>query len=120
MAHNSRAQRDRRKMRIRRKVSGTAERPRLSIYRSLSHIYVQVVDDQSHRVLASASTAGKTASEELSGLSKTERAQKVGTKVAQLCKQKGIDRIVFDRSGYRYHGRISALAAAAREGGLEF
>ena len=114
------AQRERRKSRIRRKVQGTHERPRLAVYRSLSHIYAQVVDDQTNVVLASASTAGKAARGEFTGLSKSDKAMKVGLKLAQVCKQKGIEKVVFDRSGYRYHGRVSALAAAAREGGLQF
>jgi large subunit ribosomal protein L18 len=102
--------------RIREKMTGTAERPRLNVYRSLNHIYVQVVDDAKGETLVSAST--------LAGKFKTggnvAAAKEVGKLVAERAKEKGIKRVVFDRGGYLYHGRIKALADAAREAGLEF
>lgn len=112
--------RTRRKKRIRKKVSGTTERPRLTIFRSSKHIYAQVVDDSSSSSLVVASTLSKTLAESLEGKSKQERAKVVGTAIAQACKDKGITQVVFDRNGYAYHGRVSALADAAREAGLEF
>ena len=100
--------------RIRRKLAGTGERPRLNVYRSLNHIYAQVIDDQTGQTLASASsiklkTGGNVAA-----------AREIGKKVAELAVEKGIKKVVFDRGGYLYHGRIKALADAAREAGLEF
>ena len=112
--------RERRKLRIRKKVNGTAERPRLSVFRSSKHIYAQVIDDVAHQTLVTASTLDETIKGELSGLKKTERAKKIGTAVAQRCKAKSIDKVVFDRNGYIYHGRVMALADAAREAGLKF
>lgn len=102
--------------RIRLKMGGTAERPRLNVYRSLNHLYVQVIDDQAGKTLVSAST--------LSGKIKiggnVAAAKEVGKLVAERAKEMGIKRVVFDRGGYLYHGRIKALADAAREAGLEF
>jgi large subunit ribosomal protein L18 len=112
--------RTRRKVRIRQKVYGTPERPRLTIFRSSRHIYAQVIDDEANRVLATASTHSKAAIEELAGLKKTEKAKKIGTKVAEICLSKGIEKVVFDRNGYKYHGRVLALADAARAKGLKF
>ncbi len=126
--------------RIRAKVSGTADRPRLNVYRSLNHIYTQLIDDANGVTLASASSMGKSgeSSEESSGSNKAgekkagdekrERksggnvaaAAAVGKLIAERAKEKGIQKIVFDRGGYLYHGRIKALADAAREGGLDF
>ena len=105
--------RTRRHMRLRRKVVGTGERPRLVVFRSLKHIYAQIVDDVSKRTLFSVGD-GK-----LSG-KKTERATQVGKTIAEQAKSAGIARVVFDRAGYRFHGRVKALADGAREGGLEF
>lgn len=112
--------RERRKLRIRKKVSGTPERPRLSVFRSARHIYAQVIDDASGKTLAHASTLSKELRGSLEGVTKVEEAKKVGALIASLCKAKGIEKVVFDRNGYLYHGRISALADAAREAGLQF
>jgi len=102
--------------RIREKLSGTTERPRLNVYRSLNHIYAQVIDDQKGETIVSAST--------LALKSKTggnvAAAKEIGKTIAERAKEKGIKRVVFDRGGFLYHGRIKALADAAREGGLEF
>ena len=112
--------RDRRKLRIRKKVNGTAERPRLTVFRSSKHIYAQVIDDTAASSLALISTLTKSLSGELEGKSKQEAAKVVGAAIAGACKDKGITKVVFDRNGYAYHGRVSALANAAREAGLEF
>lgn len=112
--------RERRKLRIRNKVNGTAERPRLSVFRSARHIYAQVIDDTSGKTLASASTLSKELEGQLEEDNKVAAAKKVGKLIALVCKDKGITKIVFDRNGYLYHGRVSALAQAAREAGLEF
>ena len=110
--------RNRMKVRIRRKVHGTADRPRLAVFRSTRHIYAQVIDDASGRTLAAASTVEK----ELKGSksTKSEEAAVVGRLVAERAKAAGVERVVFDRAGFRYHGRIKSLADAAREAGLEF
>ena len=104
----------RRHLRVRKRVEGTPERPRLVVYRSLKHIYAQIVDDTTHRTLLTISdlTVGEG--------KKSERSQAVGRALAELAKQTGITRVVFDRAGYRYHGRVKAVADGAREGGLEF
>lgn len=112
--------RERRKLRIRKKVNGSTERPRLSVFRSARHIYAQVVDDVSGKTLAFASTLSKDLRGMLEEDNKVEAAKKVGALIAKICKSKKIDRVVFDRNGYLYHGRVSALAQAAREAGLEF
>ncbi|MCX4241292.1 50S ribosomal protein L18 [Paraliomyxa miuraensis] len=112
--------RNRRKRRIRQKVSGTAERPRLTVFRSSKHIYAQVIDDASSSSLAVVSTLSKSLADELKDKSKQEEAKVVGAAIAKACQDKGITRVVFDRNGYAYHGRVSALADAAREAGLEF
>jgi large subunit ribosomal protein L18 len=111
--------RQRRKLRIRKKISGTPEQPRLSVFRSAKHIYAQVVDDGSGKTIAHASTLSKDLKGSLEG-NKTERAKKVGALVAKICLSKNVKKVVFDRNGYLYHGRVSALAKAAREGGLKF
>ena len=105
--------------RIREKMSGTAERPRLNVFRSLNHIYAQLIDDASATTLASASTVTKKGDEKKSG-GNIEAAASVGKLIAERAKDKGVTRVVFDRGGYLYHGRIKALADAAREAGLEF
>lgn len=110
----------RRKKRIRAKISGTAERPRMTVFRSSKHIYVQVIDDVTGVTLASASDVIPALSEELKGKKKAEKAFLVGQHVASACKEKGIDSVVFDRNGFVYHGRIKAVADGARDGGLEF
>lgn len=112
--------RERRKLRIRKKVNGTPERPRLSVFRSARHIYAQVIDDTTGKTIAHASTLSKDLKGTLGEDNKTDAAKKVGALIAKICKSKKIDRVVFDRNGYLYHGRISALAQAAREAGLEF
>lgn len=106
-------------MRIRKKISGTAEIPRLAVYRSNKQIYVQVVDDLNKVTLVSASSREKEVAS-MTGIKKTEQAKLVGKLLASKCKEKGIDKAVFDRSGYKYHGRVKSLADAAREGGLKF
>jgi len=112
--------RERRKLRIRKKVSGSATRPRLTVFRSAKHIYAQVIDDTTGQTIAHASTLSKDIRGTLDDDKKVDAAKKVGTLIAQICKSKKIDRVVFDRNGYLYHGRVSALAQAAREAGLEF
>ena len=112
------AARQKRHERIRLTMAGSAERPRLAVFRSNSHIYAQVIDDASGRTLATASTVEK----ELRGSSqtKTEEAAVVGRLVAERAKSAGVEHVVFDRAGFRYHGRIKSLAEAAREAGLDF
>jgi len=105
--------------RIREKMSGTAERPRLNVYRSLNHIYTQLIDDLNGVTLASASSFGKKSEEKHYG-GNVEAAKAVGKLIAERAQEKGIKRIVFDRGGYLYHGRVKALADAAREAGLDF
>ncbi|MFO0614405.1 MAG: 50S ribosomal protein L18 [Polyangiaceae bacterium] len=112
--------RERRKLRIRNKVNGTEARPRLTVFRSAKHIYAQVIDDVSGKTLAFASTLSKDLKGTLGEDNKSDAAKKVGALIAKICKSKKIDRVVFDRNGYLYHGRVSALAQAAREAGLEF
>ena len=121
MASNSRSvARARRHSRVRKNLMGTAERPRLNVFRSLSGIYAQVIDDQAGRTLVSASTVDRELREKMKGLKKSEQAKLVGQTVAERAKNKGIETVVFDRGGYRYSGRIKALADGAREGGLQF
>jgi large subunit ribosomal protein L18 len=103
----------RRHLRVRKSVQGTTERPRLVVFRSLKHIYAQIVDDQSARTLMTVS------SEKLEGR-KTEKSTEVGKLIASRAKEAGITQVVFDRAGYQYHGRVKAVADGAREGGLEF
>jgi len=112
--------RERRKLRIRKKVNGTQARPRLSVLRSAKHIYAQVIDDATGATLAHASTLSKDLKGTLEEDNKVEAAKKVGALIAKICKSKEISQVVFDRNGYMYHGRVSALAQAAREAGLEF
>ena len=110
--------RARRKIGLRKRINGTPERPRLTVFRSLKHIYAQVIDDVSGRTLASASDqagkGGKTVK------AKTGSAKSVGTTLAERAKKAGVTKVVFDRNGYIYHGRVKALADGAREGGLQF
>jgi large subunit ribosomal protein L18 len=105
-------------MRIRKKISGTAERPRLAVFRSNKQIYVQVVDDLKGVTLLAVSSKEKEIAK--TGIKKTEQAKIVGKSLAERCKEKGIENVIFDRSGYKYHGRVKSLADAAREGGLKF
>jgi large subunit ribosomal protein L18 len=116
----SQVARARRHQRIRRSLHGTAERPRLNVFRSLEHIYVQVVDDDLGNTLASASSLDPELRTQLAGLNKTQQASRVGQLLAQRALAKGLKQVVFDRGGYPYHGRVKALADGAREGGLEF
>ena len=108
------AQRQLRHLRVRKKVSGTAERPRLVVFRSDKHIYAQLVDDDAGRTIATVSSL------RVGSGSKSAKAAEVGKQVAVVAKDKGITRVVFDRGGYKYHGRVKAVADGAREGGLEF
>jgi large subunit ribosomal protein L18 len=107
-------QRRLRHLRVRKKVAGTAERPRLVVFRSDKHIYAQLVDDDAGRTIATVSSL------KVANGKKTEKASEVGKQVAVVAKGKGITRVVFDRGGYKYHGRVKAVADGAREGGLEF
>ncbi len=114
---NTKAQRLKRHKRVRGRVFGTPEMPRLNVFRSEKHIYAQIIDDTKGTTLCSASSVEK----DFEGVgSNKEAAKKVGMTVAQRAKEKGIDKVVFDRGGYIYHGRVAALADGAREGGLEF
>jgi large subunit ribosomal protein L18 len=112
--------RERRKLRIRRKINGTPARPRLTVFRSSKHIYAQVVDDMAGKTVAHASTLSRDVRTEVSEATKSDAAKKVGAAIAKLLLSQGIDKIVFDRNGYLYHGRVRALADAAREAGLKF
>lgn len=106
--------------RVRRSVTGTPERPRLSVYRSLGHIYAQVIDDQNQRTLVSASSIDKETRAQTKGGGNIAAAKVVGKIVAERARAAGIEKVAFDRGGYRYHGRVQALASAAREAGLNF
>lgn len=112
--------RERRRAHVRRKVVGTPERPRLNVFRSLTHMYAQIIDDSVGHTLVAASTVDGELQELLAGKAKTEQAKLVGKKLAERALQKGVTQVVFDRAGYKYHGRVKALAEAAREAGLEF
>lgn len=109
-----------RHLRVRRKIEGTAVRPRLNVFRSSKHIYAQLIDDVAGVTLASASTLDKELSEGISNGGNVESARKVGELIAKRAQDKGFKNVVFDRGGYLYHGRVQALADAAREAGLEF
>jgi large subunit ribosomal protein L18 len=117
-SHNKSAARAKRKVTIRKKVNGTPDRPRLTIYRSLANIYAQVIDDAAGKTLAAASTL----SAELKDAKgkKTDLAKQVGQLIAKKCLEAKVDKVVFDRNGFNYHGRIAAVAEGAREGGLKF
>lgn len=110
----------RRKRSIRKKIFGTPERPRLTVYRSNQHIYAQLIDDIAGHTVASASTVDSEARDELAELEKVEQAEAVGKLIAERAQEKGIDKVVFDRNGFIYHGRIAAIADGAREAGLKF
>lgn len=110
----------RRHVRVRKKVNGTPERPRLSVYRSEHHIYAQVIDDSQGRTVAAASTIDKELRGKVSYGGNVAAAKQVGQLIAERAKAAGIHKVVFDRGGFNYHGRVAALADAAREGGLEF
>ena len=117
---NRAAARQRRHARVRVKVHGTPERPRLVVFRSHEHIYAQVVDDTRGHTIAAASTVEPGVREQLAGKTKTEQARIVGELVAKRAKERGVSRVVFDRGGYQYHGRVMAVAEGARAGKLEF
>ncbi len=120
MALNKIERRERIKMRIRKIVSGTAERPRMSVFRSNKQIYVQMIDDVKGVTLVAASSRDKEVAEKAAGLNKTQVAALVGKLAAERSLAKGISEVAFDRNGYLYHGRVKMLADAAREGGLKF
>src|SRR5688572_27698952 len=110
----------RRQLSVRRHLATTGSGVRLSVHRSLKHIYAQVIDDQSGRTLCAAATTSKTLAGELGGKTKSERAAIVGREIARKAKEAGVEAVVFDRGSAKYHGRVKALAEAAREGGLKF
>jgi large subunit ribosomal protein L18 len=114
------AARLKRRQRIRRKISGSEARPRLSVFRSSRHIYTQIIDDGQGRTLVAASTLSAEIKEKLGGLKKSEAAREVGKLLATRAKEKGISLVVFDRSGFLYHGRVKAMAESCREHGLVF
>lgn len=118
--HTKKGRRVMRHVRVRRKVGGTSERPRLSVYRSLNHVYAQVIDDSQGVTLAAASSLEQAVKERNADKRKTELAEIVGELIGQRAQQKGVSKVVFDRGGYKYHGRVKALADAARKGGLVF
>ncbi len=115
-----RAAKQRRHIRVRKTVAGTPERPRLAVFRSLNHIYAQIIDDTAGRTLAAASDLEKDVRAALDGKKKAEVATLVGQSVAKKAKEAGIRAVVFDRGGFRYHGRVKALAEAVRKGGVNF
>lgn len=120
MGEKERIARKRRHRRVRAKISGTPTRPRLNVYRSLGNIYAQVIDDTAGHTLAAASTVDRELREKVEGKNKTEAAKLVGELVARRAREAGVTQVVFDRGGYRFHGRVKALADGAREGGLNF
>jgi large subunit ribosomal protein L18 len=121
MAKKSRNEaRLRRHRRVRKNISGTPDCPRLNVFRSLEEIYAQVIDDEAGNTLAAASTVDREVRIQLDGKTKSDQARLVGEIVAQRAKDKGVTRVVFDRGGYKYIGRVKALAEGARQGGLEF
>ena len=120
MSEKGRKARIRRHKRVRARISGTPERPRLNVFRSLDHIYAQVIDDEAGHTLVSASTVDRDLRSQVTDKNKTEAAKLVGELVAKRAQKAGIKQVVFDRGGYKYHGRIRALADGAREAGLEF
>ncbi len=117
---NRREARERRHRRLRQRVVGTTERPRLNVYRSLHHIHAQIIDDSIGHTLVAASSVEPELRAKLGSTGNQEAAKEVGLILAQRAKEQGIEQVVFDRGGYIYHGRIAALADGAREGGLEF
>ena len=111
---------EKRKKRVRSKIHGTAQRPRLSVFRSAKHIYVQAIDDDSGNTLSAASTVSLDVRESCASIKKTEAAKQVGKTIAQKLKSAGVEAVVFDRGMYLYHGRVKLLAESAREAGLKF
>ncbi|HUT19017.1 MAG TPA: 50S ribosomal protein L18 [Anaerolineae bacterium] len=120
MKGTRRAAQRRRHERVRRKISGTGSVPRLSVFRSLKHVYAQIIDDTAGMTLVSASTLDADVRDQVAGLNKTEQAKVVGKRLAEKALSSGVTQVVFDRGGYLYHGRVKALADASREAGLEF
>jgi large subunit ribosomal protein L18 len=121
MAEKNRSEaRVRRHIRVRINVQGTQQRPRLSVFRSLSEIYAQIIDDKAGQTIVSASTIDQDLRGKMAGLKKSEQAKMVGKMLAERAKDKGVQTVVFDRGGFKYSGRVKALADGAREGGLEF
>ena len=120
MSEKSRIARERRHRRVRKQVSGTESRPRLNVFRSLRHICAQIINDEVGRTLVSASTLDAEVRKQIQGLDKTAQARVVGKVLAERAQSRGVTRVVFDRGGYKYHGRVKALAEGSREGGLEF
>ncbi len=120
MTKSTREARVRRHTRVREKIEGTEERPRLAVFRSLSHIYAQVINDVKGQTLASASTLDADVKKDTKGKKKSAEAAMVGTLIAKRAKEKGIAQVAFDRGGFKYQGRVKALADAARKGGLKF
>lgn len=116
----TRAKRVKRAIGVRKRISGTAARPRLSVFRSAKHVYVQAIDDESGRTLAAASTVDKEIKTGLDGVKKIDAAKKVGELVGKRLNAQGVESAVFDRNGFRYHGRVAAVADGAREAGLKF
>ena len=110
----------RRRSRVRAKVIGTAERPRLTVAKSLNNMFVQIIDDEKMTTLVGLATNSKDVAKDAKDKNKTEAAKIVGKKIAELAKEKGIEQVVFDRNQYRFHGRVKAVADGAREGGLKF
>lgn len=117
---NKNKNRQKRHMRMRNKIQGTPERPRLNIFRSSNNIYAQVIDDSQGFTITSASSKDKEITEKINGLNKTEAAKIVGQEVAKKAMEKGVETVIFDRGGYLYHGRVKSLADGARESGLKF
>lgn len=115
-----RAARIRRHTRVRKRVNGTPERPRLAVFRSLTHIYAQVIDDVERKTIVAASDVEADVKTKATGKKKEEVAAMIGSLVAERAKEKGVTKVVFDRGGFEFHGRVKALAEAAREGGLDF
>lgn len=112
--------RERRKARVRKKLRGTKEMPRLNVFRSNKHIYAQIIEDMGGHTIVSASTRSKELEKDVLKMKKVDAAKKVGELVGRLAKEKGVDKVVFDRGGYIYHGRVKALAEGAREAGVKF
>lgn len=118
---SKRARYERRNKRVRGKISGSTERPRLTVFRSSEHIYAQIIDDVTERTLASASTTDKEVRAQMNdGMSKTEQSKVVGSILGKRAKAANVSKVAFDRNGFLYHGRVKALADAARESGLDF
>jgi large subunit ribosomal protein L18 len=115
-----RAARSRRHLRVRKNIGVSKDRPRLSVFRSLKHIYAQIIDDTEGRTLAAASTLDPEIRDQVAGLKKSEQAKVVGELLAQRATARGIESVIFDRGGYKYHGRVQSLADGARGGGLKF